>query len=85
MFMYLTLYMHHDFTGIHKNLNTMKHSFELCLFLGQRRDIDEVFNFKELQPLYYVKYILKQFVFWFNAKNNKNKMVVRIPTDMYNK
>ena len=28
---YSTLYLQRDFTGVHENLNTMKHSIEFCL------------------------------------------------------
>ena len=29
--MHVSLYMHRDFTGIHENVNAVKHSIELCL------------------------------------------------------
>ena len=35
--MYLTLYLHREFTVIRENLNAIKHSIVLCLLLGQRK------------------------------------------------
>ena len=38
-FIYITLYLHCDSTGISESLNAMKHSIEICLLQGQKKTL----------------------------------------------